>query len=181
MTPEFYQPLNNYYTILQKNTLRPKDQLPNEKQLSPMKKGARSWLLGICWGWKTIHLSWVFWDLKFQTNKPQTTPSRWFQPKNMSQSFIISPKIGKKFELPPPKTLTHPVSPHVLFPQTCLTTAPKMARFQLALRHRGLFFHVAPLHYLSPNEKRAPGCFGVARGWNTIPIYFVQLGIYGVI
>lgn len=121
------------------------------------------------------------WNSK-QTN-PQTTPSRWFQPKNMSQIFIISPKIGKKFEIPPPQTLTHPVSPHVLFPQTCLTTAPKMARFQLALRHRGLFFHVAPLHYLSPNEKRAPWLFWGCKGMKhySIPIYFVQLGIYGVI
>lgn len=94
----------------------------------------------------------------------------------MSQSFIISPKIGKKFELPPPKTLTHPVSPHVLFPQKCLTTAPKMARFQLALRHRGLFFHVAPLHYLSPNEKRAPWLFWGCKGMKHYTHLFCTAG-----
>ena len=141
-----------------------------------MKKRAPGWLLGICWGWKTIHLSWVFWDLKFQTNKPPNNSKLVISTEKIWVKFSsYPPKIGKKFELPPPQTLTHPVSPHVLFPQTCLTTAPKMARFQLALRHRGLFFHVAPLHYLSPNEKRAPWLFWGCKGMKHYPFMW---GLY---
>lgn len=122
------------------------------------------------------------WNSK-QTN-PQTTPSWWFQPKNMSQSFIISSKNREEIWVTTTPKLSHIPCPLMLcFPKRASPLHQKWLGFNLL--SGTVVCSSTSLHCTTwvPMKKGPPGCFGVARGWNTTHLCgdYIQLGIYGVI